>query len=569
VRTTPTSRWLARLWPVALALLIVAPLLAPGYVLSYDMVFVPDQAIRSDYFGLGAGLPRAVPSDALVSLANTLVPGQLLQKAILLAIVLVGGAGVLVVMPRHRPVARVAAVSWFVWNPFFAERLLIGQWVVLLAYAALPWVLLAALRARQGSLRAVGALVLAFGLGALSASGGVMTILLGLTVMLWPGCAASIRRRVLVVAAAIAVNLPWIVPGLFDREALTLDERGVSAFAAAGDAVLPAIGTVLGLGGIWNADTVPASREGLVPLLWLVVLLAAVLSGLRPLAAAFGRPVLLALLTVAGVSWGLSLVGVLDPGLLAAITERVPGAGLLRDGTRYLGGLALLQALAFGFGVERWSGALGAAAPRRLLAAGLVVAPLAVMPDLGWGAAGALRPVDYPDTWSEARAAMVDDGGDGRVLVLPLSPYRAYDWNHDRPVLDPAPRFFPHDMLASDALRVDDEVVQPETGETAAAYDALRAGDAATLQVLGVGYVVQDTREEVAEPTADLEAVGATALYEAEDIAVYRLTEPAERELPQGELSAVVIAWSVAGITLGLGFGVFLGGSRVSRRRMS
>lgn len=569
MRTTPTSRWLARLWPVTLALLVMAPLLAPGYVLSYDMVFVPEQAIRSDYFGLGAGLPRAVPSDALVSVAGVLVPGSVLQKAILVAIVLVGGAGVLALVPGHRPVARVAAVSWFVWNPFFAERLLIGQWVVLLAYAAMPWVLLSALRARQGSARATGALVLALGLGALSASGGVMTALLGLTVLLWPGCAASVRRRLLVVAAAVAVNLPWIVPGLFDRDALALDEHGVAAFAAAGDGVLPTIATVLGLGGIWNADTVPASRDGLIPLLWLVVLLAAVLSGLRPLSAVLGRPVTHALLAVAGVSLALSLVGVLDPSLLALLTEHVPGAGLLRDGTRYLGGLALLQALAFGCGVERWCGALGAPAARRLLAVGLIVAPLAVMPDLAWGAAGGLRPVDYPRTWTEARAAMVADGGDGRVLVLPLSPYRSFDWNDRRPVLDPVPRYFPNDMLASDALRVDDEVIQPETQQTEEAYHALLAGDADALRRLGVGYVVQDTREEVAEPTADLAAVGATALYVADDIAVHRLTEPSDPRPHRGEQGAVVVAWSAAGITLGLGFGTFLGGSRVSRRRMS
>ena len=47
------------------------------------------------------------------------------------------GIGVVRLIPASQPVARLAAVSWFVWNPYVAERLLIGQWVVLVGYAAL------------------------------------------------------------------------------------------------------------------------------------------------------------------------------------------------------------------------------------------------------------------------------------------------------------------------------------------------------------------------------------------------------------------------------------------------
>ena len=50
-------------WSLVLATLMLGPALAPGYVLSYDMVWVPDLAVRTDTLGLGTGLPRAVPSD--------------------------------------------------------------------------------------------------------------------------------------------------------------------------------------------------------------------------------------------------------------------------------------------------------------------------------------------------------------------------------------------------------------------------------------------------------------------------------------------------------------------------
>ncbi|MEU8661641.1 hypothetical protein AB0C31_33770, partial [Actinoplanes philippinensis] len=65
--------------------LVLAPLAAPGYVLSYDMVFVPRQPLRWDLVLPSATLPRAVPLDALVSLATQVVPGWLLQRVALAA----------------------------------------------------------------------------------------------------------------------------------------------------------------------------------------------------------------------------------------------------------------------------------------------------------------------------------------------------------------------------------------------------------------------------------------------------------------------------------------------------
>ena len=55
------------------------------------MVWVPDLAVRPDGWGLGSGLPRAVPSDGVVALLDELVPGALLQKVVLLGSLVAGG----------------------------------------------------------------------------------------------------------------------------------------------------------------------------------------------------------------------------------------------------------------------------------------------------------------------------------------------------------------------------------------------------------------------------------------------------------------------------------------------
>src|SRR6478735_9398159 len=67
---------LVRAWPWLLTFVVLGPLLGRGFVLTYDMVFVPDLAMRTDFLGLGSGLPRAVPSDAAVAVLDTVVPGD-------------------------------------------------------------------------------------------------------------------------------------------------------------------------------------------------------------------------------------------------------------------------------------------------------------------------------------------------------------------------------------------------------------------------------------------------------------------------------------------------------------
>jgi hypothetical protein len=130
-----------------LPVLLLGPALLPGYVLSYDMVWVPHLALRSDFLGLGPGVPRAVPSDAVVALVDNLIPAQVLQKLVLYgALLLVGlGASRLV---NGSVVARCVAISVAVWNPFVVERLRMGHWPVLLGYAVLPWLVVLVRRAR-------------------------------------------------------------------------------------------------------------------------------------------------------------------------------------------------------------------------------------------------------------------------------------------------------------------------------------------------------------------------------------------------------------------------------------
>jgi hypothetical protein len=302
--------WWPRLWALILALLVLWPVLGTGYVLSYDMVWVPDLALRPDVLGLGTGLPRAVPSDAVVAVLDELVPGMLLQKLALLGSLVAAGWGAVHLVPGTSLVGRLVAVTAAVWNPFVVERLVIGHWPVLIGYAVLPWLVAEARRVRAGG-RVTGAVCWLVLLGSLSASAGLVTAFLLLVL----ASTRRLRTTVTLLAVVAAANAPWVVTGALHASGATSDPAGATLFGLHGEGGVPGPLAALTLGGIWNADVVPASRQGTAG--WLALLLAVALA-----AAGWSRWRSRA---PRRERWGLVLCWLLGWGL-AAVTWAAPSA---------------------------------------------------------------------------------------------------------------------------------------------------------------------------------------------------------------------------------------------------
>ncbi|RNL84660.1 hypothetical protein EFW17_12090 [Halostreptopolyspora alba] len=475
----------------------MGPGLAPGLVLRYDMVFVPDPPLSEVILGAGSGFPRAVPSDAVVGALGLLLPTDLVQASLLLTIFTLGAAGAARLVPGGAVVPGVAAGLCYVWNPFVAERLLLGQWAMLLGYAGLPWVVAAATRAHRARdlPRLVVSLVPA-AVGGFSAT--VLSALVAVPTTVLRGRAFPRLWRaacpvVLLGSALLVVSLPWLVPAL-GSDART-DPAAVDAFAARSDTPFGVVGSLFTLGGIWNSHAVPAGYGHPFLAAGRLALALVAVAGwvwlLRRFRPDFGA----GLTAAAATGFAVALVGVVEPGreLLRALIEGWPGFGPLRDGQLYVAPLALLQAVGFG-GVARWlwgeparaslneRGAQGeppmpgvaegvpfpSARPRRpwarsdavagpVAAALLVLAPVVLLPTLAWGAAGRLAPVEYPADWERVRHIVAQDSRPGAVLSLPWSAHRGVDWRADGRtvvVLDPAVKLFERRVVFNDDLRV-------------------------------------------------------------------------------------------------------------------
>lgn len=533
-------RVLPWLWPVLLTLLITAPLLAPGYVVGYDMVFVPDLTVRLDLFGVTTAMPRAVPSDVLVAVLDEITGGQLLNKLVLVAIPLLSGLGLTALWRELRlggALPGAAAATLYLWNPFVAERLRLGAWALLLGYAALPWLVRSALRLRRGA--GWQGFVLASAGCALTASGGITGLLVGGLLLLWRPRVKSLWP----LGAAVLLNAPWLMAGLAHTGNATTDPDSVTSFAARNEGYGGVLPTLLTLGGIWNADVVPGNRGDLLPVVFAFVLLVASVIGV----VLWWRrdPVAGALVAAAVIALLLGLAGVVASGAFAQVVAHVPGAGLFRDGQRYLGPLALLESVGFGVALAV---ALEHIRLYRIVGLTAMLLPIAALPALsgGWG----LKVSHYPADWEQAQQAVA-----GRFVPWPFESYRAPSWNGRRPLLDPMPRYFVQPSVVPDELIVGGHRLageDPSAREVATAIrSAVRDKTDPTPALLrqGVGWLVVD--REAGGPTPPSLMPGLTEEFSGPTVTVYRLAgTPAPRPHALWRAIVVLAAWTAAGMTL-------------------
>ena len=436
------SRWWAPAYGALLVLSLTWPFLMPGEAFALrDMMVFDAMALTRASLGWGDLAARNVPQDALL--------GILPWPVAFVRVFMVAAAGC-AAWAGYRfgrsPFGRAAAMAVAVWNPFVVERLLQGQWSLAAAAWLLPLVAL-------GLVPASG---LAHWLASLTPTGAL--------------AAACFARGWRGVAVSVCTCLPWVVAGVFAGTPGTSSAASAAAFAPRAEAHAGTLGSLLGLGGIWNGQAVPASRE-LGFALFGVALCALLALAWHEVPRRF---LLLAALgfAVALASWA---------GLTTPVIQHLPGGGLLRDGQKWL----ILAIPAF-------VAAAGALEPRRALAAATFA--LLQVPDAPVALA-ALTPttIEVPAVDHRGRDVLFES----RPALVPIDGH---------PVVDPAPKAM--NVVESGALTVDGVAVDPPSLRWTAAQAALN--DQERLRELGVGVVVRadGSVAETGEPAHPLPPAG-------------------------------------------------------------
>ena len=477
-------------------MLVTGPLLAPGYLLLRDAVSTPRSYLTDAALGLSEAAPRALPQDFFVAVTSTVVDGGVVVKVLLAAGLWLAGWGAArlaaVVLGPGLP-GQFLAATLAIWNPYVAERLLQGHWSLLVGYGCLPWVAVCGLRLRAGTGSGWG-LVFFVALAGLTPTGLMLAATVALMMVASPGDGwRRWRVTALVSGTAVLAAAPWLVAAAVAGGVSAVPPAiGVQAFAARAEPGLATLGSLAGLGGIWNGDAVPVSRTTLFAVVATAVLLGIVVLGL-PVVARHRAAV--PLLVLAVVAIGVPAAMATGPGLafVEATLRAVPSLGVVRDGQKWVALAMPGYALA------------AAAAPatlRRLRipaatsAAVCCAALIAVLPDLAWGVGNQMRAVQYPASWS---AAADQINADPRpVVALPPDSMREFRWAGTAPVLDPLPRWVRAEVLQTGDLSIGGQLVPGEGVRARAAQDLVLTGASdEELAAVGVGWVVREAGEEV------------------------------------------------------------------------
>ena len=537
-------------------------LLAPGYLLFRDAVATPRSYLSDSALGLSEAAPRALPQDFVVALATGLVDGGLVVKMLLVTGLFLAGWGAArlaaTVVPDAGVAGQFVAVTIAIWNPYIAERLLQGHWSLVVGYGCLPWVATTMLQLRTSGAAAcagVCALVFWIALAGLTPTGLMLAATVAVTCVFAPGSGRPRRWCAAIgLGAAALVALPWLTAATVAGSLSSTQSEGVSAFAARAEPGLGTLGTLATLGGIWNADAVPASRTTLFAVIAAVVLLGVVALGLPTLVR---RPVAVPLLILAAVAVAVPAAMATGPGMavVEATIRTLPGLGVVRDAQKWVALAVPAYSLAGAAAVVTLRRRIPAATTALICCAALV----ATLPDLAWGVGGKLAAVDYPQAWPAVSALINADPRP--VAVLPIDSMRRFAWAGDAPVLDPLPRWVRADVLTTGDLTIEGRTVPGEGNRARDVQQLLQTGaDRAKLAAAGVGWVVVESSGATGHspPTLALPVA-----YHDEDLTLYRVGGDHPHPPGRGIVLAAHWVW-LSALMLG---GLFALGLRLRRAR--
>lgn len=520
---------------LVVALAVLAPALGRGVVIAYDMPWSPEARLTPFALGVGTPAPRAVPSDAVAAVLGMALGSSLTQKLVLLAVLVLVGTGAAallrVVVPGAGALAGSASATTAIWCAFVAERLVVGQWTVLLGYAVLPWVIRAVIRSRDPD----GPFAPVVGWLAVAGLGGANTLVVAglgaLGLFLPPVKWRAVVATVVTWAAFAAV---WAVPALAAGSGA---EGGAAEFRPRSDGPWGAVGSLLTTGGFWNPASYPPGRDS--PVLAATALLLAFASAGAAFTASPGRRA--RPLVVTGVVGLLLAVGSVTPVLgdwWADAVLRLPGGGLLRDSQKFVAAWALV--LSFGVGVLV-TACRRVAARETAVVGGVLLAllPITLLPALAWGVGGRLAPTTVPDSYRQA-VSELNRLDAGAVGVLPWRQYRRYVWNGSRISLTLLPRMSGQQAVYDDSLPLASGSVAGEDARAARVSAAIAAGTdpVRALAAEGVRYVAIERGTGLPEPEPP---AGVTVVVDSPTLTVLDL---GEGRRPDSATTALQIGWA-------------------------
>jgi len=455
----------------ALALAVMLPLYAPGYLFLLDMVMAPQ--IDLAHWREGGALSPQLPLAALLKLMSFALPTDLIQKLLLTAALIIPGLAMERLARRYlsHPWTLVSGIFYML-NPWVYERFLAGHWLVLIGYGIFPLSLALLIRVLEApswkhslAFAALCALYpllnihwayIAYGFSALLAAAWYFFHASFSSITIKKLFLGGIASFLLI----FAVNAFWF-KGFFAPHATfpAIASEDLAAFATRPDPVWGVWINALSLYGFWNDEyLLPKDTLALWPLITFAVLALSLLGGLRLMRKKDPLGIALAITLIPVIAFGVGYGDTLTRPFAEMLTSLIPGLKGLRETAKALGVLAAFYALCAPVGLHYL---IKICVPRvgvhsRPLALGLPALLCAILlinvHSMFWGFSGQLTPSSYPASWERVNEMLIRSPDVRTALFLPWHGYLAFPFTRGHRISNPAIRFFATPTIAAETV---------------------------------------------------------------------------------------------------------------------
>jgi len=439
---------------------LVGQLLVPGYVLLLDWIAGP--TVLLPYTNISNFI--YAPSNIPILFLSLFMHPWVVQKMLLLGVVF----SLFFVPLIYFPWTQYRLAPYFVSllavvNPFVYERLLAGQWRVLVGYVCLFPLFYYLFKFRRDGSRqsALGICLTLLFTGMWS----IHFLAIGIVVtMIYLGAYfisllkarevnnlyARSKNILLVLVLFLVCSLYWIIPLaiLGSNQLENFTDNDYSAFTTTRDPNIGVVLNVLTLRGFWATGEgwgeqfkLPGDNAALFYTACVGIFILLIIGWLtlrRQIEQRFEANLMLILLVCATIfATGVSAYGLWQ--INYWLLENIPFWNGFRDAQKWVGVITGIYSLLFGIAIATVIQKL----PRfkYTISALAVVLVFSISPYQLFGLGGQVTPVWYPAEWSEIDL-ILKDVEDCTAVFLPWHQYYAVAWNNSQLISNPATRAF-------------------------------------------------------------------------------------------------------------------------------
>lgn len=448
-----------------LALVVVIPLISPGYILTMDQVIAPKISLPD------LSSPSFLYSMTLF-LSNIILPSYFIQKIILILIFFLSGWGMYRFLPARLGIARYFGGIFYAINPFVYERIMAGQWGLLLGYSIIPLIITSISNFFDNpAFGKTVKLALIFTIFVNTSTHFILIFfalfsVYGLIYFLFNignyNTDVLLRNSLILGLLVIILNINWILPIFFGNSVLKSAIDGftrddLTIFQSVPDKNLGLIFNLTSGFGFWpevyDYFISPKNIIFFWPLISLVIM-GISLWGLVTILKEKERsnyPFLIALIIIFLLS--LDLAGGVALKSFADITyflyDKLPILRGFREPQKLVGIIMLCYAYFGSIGLDSLLNKVKKSFLFIVLCSLFFVLPFIYTPTIFAGFWGQLKPVFYPDSWQKVNQILKEDKDDFLTLFFPWNQYLRFNFTNNMVVANPAPYYFEKPILSS------------------------------------------------------------------------------------------------------------------------